>query len=152
MNLIQQLIRHEGSRQHVYDDATGKPLGPGDTIIGNPTIAIGRNVSKDGPGLTYEERLTLLNNDIAKVTDKCRFTFDWFNRMNQARQDVVVNMIFNMGLTRFRGFKNTIKAFDREDYEDAANEMLDSAWSTQVGDRAVELSNQMREGKYGDPR
>jgi lysozyme len=53
-------------------------------------------------------------------------------------------MIFNLGLSRFKNFKKTIKAIENKDFASAADEMLNSAWANQVGQRAITLSNKMR--------
>lgn len=48
-----ELRGDEGEVLKVYDDATGKPIGPGSVVVGNPSIAVGRNLS--GRGLTTVE-------------------------------------------------------------------------------------------------
>jgi lysozyme len=58
----------------------------------------------------------------------------------------VLSMIFNLGLTRFKGFYNTIRAIERHDYATAAALMLQSKWAKQVGPRATRLSEMMRTG------
>ena len=67
-------------------------------------------------------------------------------RLGQARQNVCVNMIFNLGLKGFLGFKKMIAALEQQDYETAADEMIDSLWAEQVKGRAVELAEIMRHG------
>jgi lysozyme len=68
--------------------------------------------------------------------------------MDDARRDACINLVFNMGLTRFRQFKKMIKAFEDRDYERASEELLDSRYSLQVGKRAQEVSEIIRTGKY----
>ena len=58
----------------------------------------------------------------------------------------LINMIFNLGNTGFRGFKKTIAFIDGRDYEAAALEMLDSLWARQVGIRSEFLSELMFNG------
>ena len=53
--LIEKLILHEGMKLKVYDDANGKEIRAGDTLVGHPTIGVGRNVAGDGLGITEEE-------------------------------------------------------------------------------------------------
>jgi lysozyme len=57
---------------------------------------------------------------------------------------VLVNMAFNLGRTRLKGFKNMLEAVERHDYGTAADEMVDSKWYRQVKRRGVELVNTMR--------
>ena len=68
------------------------------------------------------------------------------NLTSNNRRDVIVEMIFNMGLTRFKKFKKTIKAIENKDFASAADEMLNSKWAGQVGQRAITLSNKFRAG------
>ena len=90
----------------------------------------------------------LLNNDIAKVRREVNRTFTWFSHLNPVRKNVVLNMVFNIGLPRFRQFKKTIAAIRAKEWEGAAREMLDSRWARQVGRRARELARMMKSGKY----
>lgn len=129
------LIRHEGLRLKPYRDTRNKL-----------TIGIGRNL--EDAGITREEALMLLDNDIARVRREVERAFPWFSRLNPARKDVVLNMAFNLGLSRFRRFRKTIAAIKARDWEQAAREMLDSLWARQVGRRARELAEIMRRGKY----
>ena len=69
--------------------------------------------------------------------------FNWYRRLDNVRQDVIIEMIFNLGLPRFLGFKKMIQALREDDYPQAAIEMLDSKWARQVGSRADTLVNIM---------
>jgi lysozyme len=89
----------------------------------------------------------ILQEDITDALKDC-YKFDWFARLNDARQLVICNIVFNMGLTRFSGFKKTIGYIEIEQYEDAAKEMLDSKWAKQVGDRATRLSKIFAKGEF----
>lgn len=129
------LIRHEGLRLKPYRDTKNKL-----------TIGVGRNL--DDVGIMREEALMLLNNDIARVRSEVEHAFPWFSRLNPARKDVVLDMVFNLGLPRFRRFKKTIAAIKAKDWEAAAREMLDSRWAKQVGRRARELAAMMKRGTY----
>ena len=57
---------------------------------------------------------------------------------------VLVNMAFNLGRTRFGRFKKMIQAVKANDFVEAANQMVDSRWYNQVGNRSIELENWMR--------
>jgi lysozyme len=129
------LIRHEGLRLKPYRDARNKL-----------TIGVGRNL--DDAGINREEALMLLNNDIATVRREIERAFPWVSRLNRVRKNVILDMVFNLGLPGFRRFKKTIAAIKAEDWENAAREMLDSQWAKQVGERAKELAAMMKRGKY----
>lgn len=132
--LIKQLERHEGFRGKPYHDSVGKL-----------TIGIGRNL--DDVGISRTEAYHLLENDVEKARSELS-RYDWYKGLDRVRQDTVTNMVFNMGLPSFLGFKKTIAAIKEERFADAAKEMLDSKWADQVGYRATELAYQMRTGKY----
>ena len=129
--LMDELIRDEGLRLKVYLDSEGIE-----------TIGVGRKLRK---GLTRDEAMFLLDNDIRSVIQDA-MTFTWYEGLTEQRQRVILNMLFNLGLARFSGFKNTIRYLEMGDYEAASEEMLDSKWARQVGVRATRLSDMMRNG------
>jgi len=131
--LKKDLRRHEGFAQFAYLDS-----------VGVPTVGYGRNL-KDR-GVTENEAEVMLENDIRAAAEWAHVIVPTFALLTDRRREVVVNMIFNLGPTRFRGFKNFLAAIAAEDWGRAAAEMLDSKWAKQVGARAIELSNLMQEG------
>ena len=133
--LRETLVRHEGLRLKPYRDTRNKL-----------TIGVGRNL--EDVGITREEALLLLDNDIARVRREVERAFSWFSGLDPVRKDVVLNMVFNLGLSRFRRFRKTVAALRARDWEAAAEAMLDSLWARQVGRRARELAEMMRRGKY----
>lgn len=135
MNSKTLIKRHEGLRLKPYKDTEG--------IL---TIGYGHNLEE---GIPKEVALMLFEHKMNQVYSEC-LMFDWYRLLNHARQAVIENMLFNLGLTRFRGFKKMIKALEERDYDKAAIEMMDSKWSRQVGDRAVELAEMMRTRYWND--
>lgn len=125
------LIKHEGLKLKPYKCTAGKT-----------TLGVGRNIEDNG--ITKEEALYLLRNDIETCRQEAS-QYPWYNGLSEPRKDVVISMIFNLGLYRFSKFKNTIKALENKDYPEAARQMLDSRWANQVGNRAVELAKMMEE-------
>lgn len=59
-----------------------------------------------------------------------------FDGVPDDRQIVIVDMIFNLGLTGFSAFKMTIRAINSQDWATAAQQMQQSAWYNQVKNRA----------------
>ena len=129
------LSLHEGVRLKAYDDATGKTVKPGDTVLGNVTIGIGRNLI--GNGITTREMKALLKNDIIRARKRAE-RYKWFSAMNPPRQAVIVSLIF----VRMRA------AIAVKDWETSAMELLDSKYSRDVGDRCLILSDMLRSGKW----
>jgi len=130
--LIEELTRDEGYRRKVYKDS-----------VGIETVGIGRNLVH--VGVSKEEAQYLLGNDIkGAVVDAEKFP--WYDGLSPKRKRVIVNIIFNIGLPRFKKFKKTIRYINCQQFQDASVEMLDSLWARQVGVRAKRLSVMMREG------
>lgn len=125
--------------------AEGCVLKPYKDTVGKLTIGYGRNL--DDVGISKLEAEVLLDHDLAQAEQDCRKAFRWFGDLNEARQRVVVEMVFNLGLPRFCGFGQTIAAIQSKDYELAAARMLASKWAAQVKSRAVRLAGVMRDGQ-----
>lgn len=70
----------------------------------------------------------------------------WWRSMCDERQDVLVNMAYNMGVPRLLGFHHALAAMQSANWVDAAAEMLSSEWAGQVGARAKRLARQMVDG------
>ena len=135
-NLVKQLKRHEGFRSKPYKDTVGKS-----------TIGYGCNL--DDRGITEQEAEYILLNDVKKIRAELS-DHDVYKNLSPERQDVLVNMAFNMGLAGLFKFKRTLKSVEEGEYVTASKQMLESKWARQVGRRAVELADQMRTGRYKD--
>lgn len=129
--LVAQIQKHEGLRLKPYHCTAGKL-----------TIGYGRNL--EDVGIDVEEAEFLLRKDLARVENECLHAFPWFAELSEARQDVILNMCFNLGLAGLKKFKKFLKAAEMGAYETAAHEMMDSDWAEQVKGRATELAQMMR--------
>jgi lysozyme len=133
--LTEQLKTHEGLRLKPYLCTSGKL-----------TIGIGRNL--ESVGIRESEAELMLNNDIEETYVRLRNAWPKIILLDDVRQNVLINMAFNIGVSGLMKFHKMLNALSLTDYEQAAKEMLNSKWAKQVGYRALELSNQMRTGKY----
>ena len=131
MTLRDLLIKHEGIKGKVYYDTEGVA-----------TIGVGRNL--EGVGVSVDEALLMLDNDIKRVLYDCWHEFRWFAELSEDRQNVVASMVFNLGLEGFKKFKKMIAAIEKDDFTEAACQMVDSKWAAQVKKRAVELAVLMK--------
>ena len=75
-------------------------------------------------------------------------TYTWFSKLNDARQAVIVSMIFQLGTFGFAKFQNTIKLISKGNYEAAAAQMLRSLWAKQTPNRAKRHSEQFKTGVW----
>jgi lysozyme len=130
--LKDQLILHEGLELKSYQCSAGFV-----------TLGVGRNVEE--LGITEDEARYLLDNDILRVCQELDNNLPWWRNLSEVRQRIFVDMVFNLGISRFLNFKNMIAAAESEDWEEAAAQMLDSRWADQVGQRAHRLAKSMIE-------
>lgn len=133
--LAAQLTVDEGRRALVYFDTVGKITG-----------GVGRNLT-DRP-FSDDEIDLMLKNDIALVEQDLDRRLPWWREMTEARQNVLANMCFNLGINRLLNFVKTLDHMRAGRYDAAAREMLDSTWARQVGARAVRLAALMRKGDF----
>lgn len=131
--LVEQIAKHEGLRTKPYQDT-----------VGVWTVGYGHNLNEP---ITEQDARQILISDIKKAIDDCIHAFPWFMELTEPRQYAVIDMAFNLGINRLRGFRNFLLAMELGDYETAANHMLDSLWRKQVGNRAIELANMIRGGE-----
>ncbi len=87
-DLLAMLEQDEGLRLQAYDDATGAPLKPGDTLRGHPTIGIGRAL--DVNGITTEEARYLLENEVGKAEAELDRDIPWWRALSENRRHVLV--------------------------------------------------------------
>jgi|TARA_R110002012_G_scaffold100348_3_gene238982 lysozyme len=137
--LIEQLKIHEGVREKVYLCSAGYE-----------TIGVGRNISESGLGLSNDEIDYLLSNDIKRCQQELEFNFDWFKELDEVRRDAMINLCFNIGVTSLKKFSKAIAAMNVHDYETASMEFLDSRWASQVGTRALDVTDMIRTGDYNE--
>ena len=132
--LINLLKKHEGIRLKPYLDTVGKL-----------TIGVGRNL--DDVGISKDEAEMMLLNDIDRSIHDLDHHLPWWINLDETRQTVLIDMCFNLGISRLLGFENTLKSIESGNYEIASQQMLQSKWAIQVGNRAKELSQMMKEGR-----
>ena len=131
--LIEELKRDEGVELRPYKCSAGFL-----------TLGVGRNIEERG--ITMDESDYLLANDITICEEEATRVFKWYNTLSDVRQRVILNMIFNLGLTKLLNFKKFLAAMEAEDWEEAGKQMLDSRWAKQVGNRADRLEQMIVNG------
>ena len=134
MNLIEQLRRDEGVRLKSYVDTVGKT-----------TIGVGRNLTD--VGISDMEVDYLLTNDVQRVRTQLD-PFAWYQALDDVRKGAIENMAFNIGVHGLLGFPHMLAALAAQDWVRAANEMANSEWAIQVGERAIRLQQQIRTGEW----
>jgi len=124
---------HEGISLKPYIDTMDKM-----------TIGYGRNL--DDVGISLQEAEFLLEIDIHRSINEIKLVIPDFEGLSEVRKAVLIDMIFNLGMTKIKKFVKMIQAIEDKDWGQASFEMLDSDWAVQVGERANFLSRKMKEG------
>lgn len=148
--LISQLKRHEGFRAYQYLDTMGIPtIGYGYNLKANPEkLTVEQKQLFKLNGITEKFASDLLEKRIAILYDRLEDALSFWNELNEARQSVLLNMAFNLGLSGLFKFEKAIRLINQDKYFEAALELLNSIWTKQVKTRALELAYQMATGEF----
>ena len=140
--LREQLKIDEGCVYEIYNDHLGYPtFGIGhlvresDPEHGSP---LGTEVSEDRVNEAFDA-------DVEIVLSDCNTLYPDFDDLPEEAQQIIANMMFNLGRPRLSKFVGMKRGVDAKDWDSAADEMVDSRWYRQVGARAERLVNRMRE-------
>jgi len=138
-DLIKHVKKYEGTGPR---DEYGRFLLYSDSV-GEDTIGYGINLS--GRGLDENVVELQLRNDLNGAIGECR-RFSYWGGLSPSRKLALVDLVFNLGLPRFKNFIKTNQALVEGDYDTAADELIDSRWYKQVGRRARKVVDLMRNG------
>ena len=139
--LREQLEIDEGVKYVIYLDH-----------LGLPTFGIGHLVTKTDPesgqavgtSISKERVAECFDMDVQSVINDCNKLYKDFEDLPEEVQQIIANMMFNMGYTRLSKFKGMKRGVDSKDWNQAADEMVDSRWYRQVTNRANRLVERMR--------
>jgi lysozyme len=139
--LRDQLKVDEGVKYFIYLDHLGYPtFGIGHLMVQSDSewgLPVGTRVSEERVNEVFEK-------DVIKFISETTKLFPNLDNMPEIVQESLVNMCFNLGRPRLSQFVKFIEHINAERYLDASIEMLNSRWATQVGQRAIRLSNNIK--------
>ena len=139
--LREELERDEACVYQIYNDHLGYPtFGIGHLVTGHDKEhgwSVGTDVDEDRVREVFEQ-------DVQTVLSDCEILYPDFYDLPEEAQLIIANMMFNMGRTRLSKFKGMKRGVDAQDWNAAADEMVDSAWYNQVTNRANRLVDRMR--------
>jgi lysozyme len=135
--LMEDLRSDEGVRQFPYRCSAGKL-----------TIGVGWNLEDNG--LPDDIINDLLCRSILSSVEDVAVIYPDAEDLGEVRYRVLLNMAFNLGRARLAGFKKMWLAIAIGDFDKASEEMLDSKWANDVGNRAVRLAKEMKFGETDD--
>ena len=130
--LREDLIAEEGIRLKPYLCPAGKT-----------TIGVGRNL--DDVGITQDEAMEMLDNDIERVKAQLAKALPWLETKSSDVQRAIANMTFQMGIGALLKFKKMLAALQARDYNAARREALDSTWAKQTPQRAKRVTDLFKE-------
>jgi len=121
--------------------------------LGYPTFGIGHLVRESDPEhglptgspISSERCVEAFDSDIETVLSDCNILYPDFEDLPEEAQQIIANMMFNLGRPRLSKFVGMKRGVDAEDWDTAADEMVDSRWYRQVGERAERLVARMRD-------
>ena len=139
--LRKELEMDEGVKYEIYNDH-----------LGYATFGIGHLVRDSDPEhgqeigtpVSEERVIAAFDEDVQDVLADCERLYNDFNVLPEECQMIIANMMFNMGRPRLSKFKGMKAGVDAQDWNKAADEMIDSNWYKQVPNRAGRLVKRMR--------
>lgn len=141
------LDAHEGFRACVYDDATGKPIGPGSKVIGHPTIGYG--LALDTRGVTPRQARQLRDDALDEIDHELATRWASYGKQIDARRMGLLELAYQCGVDGLLGFHKMIRHINDREYADARVELLSSTWATQTGaDRVEAIAGMIGDGLW----
>ena len=139
--LRKELEVDEGVKYEIYNDHLGYPtFGIGHLVRDNDP----ENGEPVGTPVTEDRVIEAFNKDVETVLNDCTILYGDFNKLPEEAQLIIANMMFNLGRPRLSKFKGMKAGVDAQDWNKAADEMIDSNWYRQVPNRAGRLVKRMR--------
>jgi len=132
VNLEARIKLHEGCRAKPYKCSEGFL-----------TVGYGRNL--DAIPFNKAEIDLMFKYDLERARLGAE-TFYVYEFLNEARQGVLTEMVFQLGVNGVHKFKNFLSAALQCKWAEAAKEMLDSKWHTQTRKRCELLANIFERG------
>ena len=115
---------------------------------GITSIGVGRAIQTRG--ISEDEAMLMLNNDIEICVDALDKRYPWWKRLSEARQEVMVDLMFNLGESRLAKFVQFLQSMETassaEDYTVAAEHLLDSLYAKQLPGRSKRNAEIIRGG------
>lgn len=146
----QRLKLHEGLRLQPYRCIKGKlTIGVGRNLDDNPLTPEEENIVGDWRhGITKEMAMYLLRNDIKSTYRNLKKYLPFFANLDSERQYALIDMAFNLGIIGLLKFKKMLAHIACGNYEQAADECLNSRYAQITGRRAERIAEVIRHGVF----
>ena len=126
----EMLVRHEGVMCTLYECSADKT-----------SIGVGRNLSDNG--ITEDEAMYLLENDIDRVIKNLDKHWAVWRSFPEKAQMVCIDLVFNIGINGFMNFRRTRALMEMGMWLEASEELLDSRYHVQLPNRSSYNSRQL---------
>ena len=133
--VLEELKRDEGLVLHPYKDK-----------FGYLTIGYGTKIEE----ISKEEAEWLLNHRLTILIENLIARKPIVTTLPEPIQEVLYNMVYNLGVGGLLGFKRMWRAIEQGNYNLMAKEMKSSKWYKQVGARAVRLVKKVKDYAKGE--
>ena len=138
--LLESVKKHEGYRNKVYLDTLGK------RTVGVGHLCVESFWEDDKE---YEEKflMEILQKDLQEAIRGARSLMEdhGCTDIDEQVEEILIEMVFQLGMTGVSKFKNMWKALAEHNYVGASFEMLDSRWAKQTPNRAKAMAKTMKE-------
>ena len=137
--LMESVKKHEGYRNKVYLDTLGKR-----------TVGVGHLCVEDfwEDDKEYEESflMEILQKDLQEAIRGAKELMEEHGcaDIDERAEEIIIEMVFQLGRTGGKKFRNMWKALAEQNYIGASFEMLDSKWAKQTPNRAKDMAEQMK--------
>jgi GH24 family phage-related lysozyme (muramidase) len=104
-------------------------------------------IRKGKSKLTKEQAFKLATDDIYNALQGAKRVVKNFNEHPLDVRSAITEIVFNIGVTGFSKFENFISFIHKKNYKRASKELMNSSWSKQVGQRAINISDKISSAK-----
>lgn len=130
--------RHEGRRNYCYEDT-----------LGYQTIGVGHLIDKRKGGSIPDHIIdALLDYDLEAQRAELVAELPGISELDEVRQAALLDMEFSLKFEGLASFPLLMLAIHKKDWDEAARQILNSKWATQVGRRGGEIAAMIATGKW----
>lgn len=147
MTLRDQIINDEGLQLTVYKDSLGKDTIGCGHLMANPLPGAVQSYLNENGCITQDMAFDMLDEDIEHARSILLIRLPWIGSLNEVRQDVLIEMVYQLGINGVMAFKKMLNALQEGNFDLASFEMLNSYWHFQTPQRCERLANVILTGE-----
>lgn len=122
--LDRQLVANEARKPYLYDDATGKRITKGSTVIGHPTWGVGFNADAiDFTDAAIDAQFEAVR---TRTINEVFNGLPWTQHLGSGPLRAVIDIAYNAGFDGLRGFHKMLACLQVGDLSGASKEVINS--------------------------